>query len=93
VRVLAYVNEMCGTLSTDLGEICSDNSTTTFCRGAASGNFILKIISQSPHIQYLYFGSSGESDNGSHVVTYIDIDIPMGSLIIISVSSVIRQLQ
>jgi len=89
VRIFAHINEMCVALSTEFSEICCYNSTTRCCRGAASGKLIFEFIYQIPHIQYLYFRSSGESDNGSRVVT--DIDIPMGSLIFISVSSVIRQ--
>jgi hypothetical protein len=91
VRIFAYVNGMCGALSIVFSEIWCDNSTTTCCRGAASGKLCLTIIYQIPPIDHRYFQKCGAPDDGSNDLR--SIDIPIENFISISVGSVLREWQ
>jgi len=91
VRIFAHINEMCVALSKEFSEICCDNSTTTCCRGAASGKLFPAIISQIPHMHHRYFGKCGAPDDGSDDIS--SIDIPSENIIFITVGSVSRNLQ
>jgi len=70
---------------------CCDYLSTTLCRSAASGKIIFEIINYIPHIQYRYFRSSVQSNDGSYDVR--DIDIPIESVIGNSLQSVIREIK
>jgi hypothetical protein len=70
---------------------CCDYLSTTLCRSAASGKIIFEIINYIPHIQYRYFRSSVQSNDGSYDVR--DIDIPIQIVIGNTLQGVIMEIQ
>ena len=82
---------MCDFLSTKSSEICNNYLSTTYCRSAASGKLIFEINYQIPHIQYRYFRSSVQSNDGSYDVR--DIDIPIQIVIGNTLQGVIMVIQ
>jgi hypothetical protein len=82
---------MCVAFSTEFSEIFCENSTTTCCRGAASGKLFSAIISQISHMHHRYFLKCGAPDDGSNDLS--SIDIPTENFISISIGSVLRELQ